>query len=127
VCIGTSATMSSADREDDRNQTVAEVASLLFGTGITALDVIGETLERVTNPTRDIAAVKPMLQAALRSLPSWADFDAFKDDPLAIWVELSLGIDLPTRTSHLAGRSQYPEGGRKPIGSRCGVRVRARP
>lgn len=97
VCIGTSATMSSADREDDRNQTVAEVASLLFGSGITALDVIGETLERVTNPTRDIAAVRPMLQAALsKHAQSWANFDAFKDDPLAIWVELSLGIDLPT-------------------------------
>jgi hypothetical protein len=37
-------------REDDRNQTVASVASLLFGAQITELDVIGETLERVTNP-----------------------------------------------------------------------------
>jgi superfamily II DNA/RNA helicase len=96
VCIGTSATMSSADREDDRNQTVANVASLLFGAQISALDVIGETLERVTNPARDVAAVKPLLKAALaKPAHAWGDFDTFRDDPLAIWVELNLGIDLP--------------------------------
>lgn len=96
VCIGTSATMSSADREDDRNQTVADVASLLFGARVTALDVIGETLERVTNPARDVAAVKPLLKAALaKPIHAWSNFDAFRDDPLAIWVELNLGIDLP--------------------------------
>jgi hypothetical protein len=96
VCIGTSATMSSSEREDDRNKAVADVASLLFGTPLTALDVIGETLERVTNPARDIASVKPLLQTALRkSEHGWHSFEEFKDDPLAIWVELNLGIDLP--------------------------------
>jgi ATP-dependent helicase YprA (DUF1998 family) len=44
VCIGTSATMSSADREDDRNQTVAECGQPAFRRQISALDVIGETL-----------------------------------------------------------------------------------
>lgn len=96
VCIGTSATMSSADREDDRNQTVADVASLLFGAKIEALDVIGETLERVSNPTRDVAAVKPLLKDVLsQPVHTWNSFEAFKDDPLAIWIELNLGIDLP--------------------------------
>ena len=65
VCIGTSATMSSSGTQDDRDQTVGDVASLLFGTRITPLDVIGETLERVTNPSRDVHAVKPQLKAAL--------------------------------------------------------------
>ena len=96
VCIGTSATMSSSERQDDRNQTVAEVASLLFGTPITVLDVIGETLERVTDKSRDVAAVKPQLLAALsKTTHAWSNFDDFRGDPLAIWVELNLGIDLP--------------------------------
>lgn len=96
VCIGTSATMPSSEREDDRSKAVADVASLLFGTPLTALDVIGETLERVTNPSRDVSAVKPLLSAALKKAEhTWPNFEAFKDDPLAIWVELNLGIDLP--------------------------------
>ena len=43
VCIGTSATMSSAASESERNRVVVEVASKLFGTRITEHEVIGET------------------------------------------------------------------------------------
>src|SRR5690606_33509959 len=57
VCIGTSATMSSAGTQADRNKTVAAVASKLFGTSITEHDVIGETLERVTDPAKGLEAV----------------------------------------------------------------------
>ena len=97
VCIGTSATMSSTGTRADRNQTVAAVASLLFGTLITEQDVIGETLERVTNSAKDVQAVKPRLLATLqRDTHSWTTFQAFEDDPLAIWVELNLGIELPS-------------------------------
>lgn len=96
VCIGTSATMSSTGTQADRNQTVASVASLLFGAQITEQDVIGETLERVTNPAKDIHAVKALLkQALLRESFQWPDFAAFSEDPMAVWVELSLGIELP--------------------------------
>ncbi|WP_240650165.1 DEAD/DEAH box helicase [Variovorax atrisoli] len=96
VCIGTSATMSSTGTQADRNQTVADVASLLFGARITENDVIGETLERVTNPSKGIPAVKPLLKSALlKEDHHWPDFTAFSDDPLAVWVELNLGIELP--------------------------------
>lgn len=96
VCIGTSATMSSTGSLADRNRTVAEVASKLFGARISEQDVIGETLERVTDPLKDVVAVQPELGAAVaRPEFSWADFDAFRIDPLAIWVELNLGIELP--------------------------------
>ncbi len=96
VCIGTSATMSSTGTQADRDQTVAAVASLLFGAQITEQDVIGETLERVTNPAKDIHAVRPKLLAALRrDTHVWPRFQDFQDDPLAIWVELNLGIELP--------------------------------
>ena len=96
VCIGTSATMSSTGSQVDRNRVVADVASKLFGTPISEHDVIGETLERVTNPLQDINAIRAELPAAItRKQDIWADFDTFCNDPLAIWVELNLGIELP--------------------------------
>lgn len=96
VCIGTSATMSSTGSLADRNTTVAEVASKLFGASISEQDIIGETLERVTDPLKDIAAVRAELAGAVaRTQFAWADFDAFRVDPLSIWVELNLGIELP--------------------------------
>jgi ATP-dependent helicase YprA (DUF1998 family) len=66
VCIGTSAAMSSAEHRGDSNQAVANVASRLFGATITAQDVIGETLERVTDPALDLAAIRPHLSAAIQ-------------------------------------------------------------
>lgn len=96
VCIGTSATMSSAGTQADRNRTVAEVASKLFGASISEHDVIGETLERVTDPLKDVSAIAAELAVAIqRETHQWSDFEAFRRDPLAIWVELNLGIELP--------------------------------
>ncbi|WON72909.1 DEAD/DEAH box helicase [Nitrosospira sp. Is2] len=96
VCIGTSATMSSTGNLADRNKTVAEVATKLFGARISEQDIIGETLERVTDPLKDVAAVQPDLGTAVaRPEFTWANFDAFRIDPLSIWVELNLGIELP--------------------------------
>lgn len=95
ICIGTSATMSSTGTQADRNKTVAQVASKLFGTTITEHDVIGETLDRVTNPEKNVNAVKPFLKSALSLAEfAWSNYQAFQDDPLAIWVELNLGIAL---------------------------------
>lgn len=88
--------MSSTGTQADRNQTVASVASLLFGASITEHDVIGETLQRVTNPGKDVQAIKLLLKSVLLTdAHAWVDFEAFSDDPLAIWVELTLGIELP--------------------------------
>jgi Lhr-like helicase len=96
VCIGTSATMSNAGDQTARNRVVAEVARKLFGASISEQDVIGETLERVTNPLKDVNAIRAELPAAIaREQDIWADFDSFRNDPLSIWVELNLGIELP--------------------------------
>lgn len=96
VCIGTSATMSSTGTQADRNRTVAAVATRLFGAHISEHDVIGETLERVTDPLKDVSAIASALPAAIRREHyEWPDFDAFQRDPLSIWVELNLGIELP--------------------------------
>lgn len=96
VCIGTSATMSSTGSLVDRNKTVAEVASKLFGASISEQDIIGETLERVTDPLKDVTAIQAELAGAVaRTQFAWTDFDAFRVDPLSIWVELNLGIEIP--------------------------------
>ena len=95
LCIGTSATMSTTGTVEDQNKTVADVASKLFGTTVTAHEVIGETLERVTDESLDLAAVKPSLPARIAcSRYNWPTFDDFRRDPLAVWVELKLGIDM---------------------------------
>jgi len=105
VCIGTSATMASTGTQADRNQTVAVVASKLFGTKIGPDDVIGETLERITNPSLAIPAIRSKLKDALQSQSfSWPDFSAFRNDPLAIWVELTLGLELPPEGGYVRAR-----------------------
>lgn len=96
TCIGTSATMSSTGKRADRNRVVADVASKLFSAKISEHDVIGETLERVTTPSKDVEAVRPLLKSEIqKEYFTWNDFDEFKDSPLAIWVELNLGIEIP--------------------------------
>lgn len=95
LCIGTSATMSSTGSIEDQKKTVSHVASKLFGTAISPHEVIGERLERVTDKSLDLAAIRPHLASSVRKgTHSWATFDDFKRDPLAVWVELKLGIDM---------------------------------
>ncbi len=93
LCIGTSATMPTTGTIEDQNKTVAEVASKLFGAPITAHDVIGETLERVTDDTLDLTAIRPLLAARITAgKHEWQGFDDFRRDPLAVWLELTLGV-----------------------------------
>ncbi|MEI6068452.1 MAG: DEAD/DEAH box helicase [Methylococcaceae bacterium] len=96
ICIGTSATMSSTGSKDDQMKTVAEVSSKLFGTLVSPNDIIRETLERVTDPSRDVAAIRYLLlESLIRTAFEWPTFEDFRNDPIAIWVELNLGIELP--------------------------------
>ncbi len=96
TCIGTSATMSSTGKQVDRNRVVAEVATRLFGTKVSEHDVIGETLERVTTPSKDVSSIRSLLKAEIQNASfSWDNFEDFQDSPLAIWVELNLGIEIP--------------------------------
>lgn len=93
ICIGTSATMSSTGKQADRNKVVADVSSKLFGAKISEHDVIGETLERVTTQSKDVASIKALLKSEIEKESfSWSGFDEFKDSALAIWVELNLSL-----------------------------------
>ncbi len=100
LCIGTSATMSSTGTPEDQKKTVSDVASKIFGTPVAETDVIDETLHRATNPSLGLKAVKPLLKARLeQKIESWPDLESFRNDPLAVWTELTLGLDLENQSS----------------------------
>ncbi|TCP37586.1 DEAD/DEAH box helicase [Sphingomonas sp. BK235] len=93
LCIGTSATMASGD-EDAGRVAVANVGTSLFGSIVSADDVITESLERCTafggEPTKFDAQLRAAVEAA-DALPTTAE--AFRTDPLAVWLELNIGLE----------------------------------
>src|SRR5436853_1377417 len=62
-CVGTSATLAGRGSWEEQREDVARLATRLFGDEVEGSDIIGETLERATNPidetsADDIAALK---------------------------------------------------------------------
>lgn len=102
ICIGTSATMSTKGSRDKRRQTVAEVASLLFGVSVKAENVIDETLERsIKIPAPD----DNQLRHSIANLANLTDNtqSAFKVNPLSAWIEMNFG--LAEEEGHLVRRT----------------------
>lgn len=94
ICIGTSATMVSEAVGVDTSEGVARVASLLFGAKISPESVITESLARATDVSRNSISVRPDLRAAVESdLSANMTDEEFAQNPLAIWIELSIGLD----------------------------------
>ncbi len=91
LCVGTSATMATEGTPEERNGVVAGVASKLFGTNVSANNVITETLQRVTVGD-EIPKADALKEALTAVLPASADFEILKAHPLAVWVELNLGL-----------------------------------
>lgn len=93
LCIGTSATMASGD-EDAGREAVSQVGSTLFGCPVAKEDVITETLERRTEYLRSDEALRAeIIQAIGSDSPLPGSDDLFKFDPLAVWIELNVGLD----------------------------------
>ncbi|PZU14668.1 MAG: DEAD/DEAH box helicase [Citromicrobium sp.] len=93
TCIGTSATMASGD-EDVGRAAVSKVGSVLFGESVTPEDVVTETLERRTTHTGDESALRrQVIQLITSGAPVPTAPSQFKNDPLAVWVELNIGLD----------------------------------
>ena len=94
ICIGTSATMASKGDDDARTSSVSEAASRLFGVPIGPDSVIDESLRRATDDRLRLSDVEPMLGAILRNDLSdrLTDADLYTH-PLAVWVELALGLE----------------------------------
>lgn len=92
-CIGKSATMATEGTEQAKIEKVTEVASCLFGTRITASSVITETLQRSTPEQLLIEHVRPQLAEAIRAgVPESVSYTTLAQHPLAVWVELMLGL-----------------------------------
>ncbi len=94
ICIGTSATMASEGSAASRAETVAEVASRLFGTALGPEAVIDESLRRATDDSLSLADVRPLLRSTVEApLPDTLTDTDLRRHPLAVWVELSLGLE----------------------------------
>lgn len=103
ICIGTSATMVSDDASTDPAASVAVVASRLFGTQITSDGVIGESLERATNPAININSLGDRLASAVTDeIPESLSDTALRSHPLAVWIELEIGLDDAQRLTRRA-------------------------
>lgn len=93
LCIGTSATMVSEGSDASRAETVANVASRLFGTLVESDAIIDETLRRATDTKLTLEDVIPCLTHTLMApLPDALTDADLRQHPLAVWAELSLGL-----------------------------------
>ena len=89
-CVGTSATMTTEGDAEDQRKEVARTAQTLFGVPVDPVNVIGETLERITNPAgNDTEALR---QRIADPAPPH-DFADFTADPVASWIEEVFGFE----------------------------------
>jgi ATP-dependent helicase YprA (DUF1998 family)/very-short-patch-repair endonuclease len=86
-CIGTSATLAGPGTKDEQRQQVAELATRIFGVGIPATNIVGETLRRATSGDADAAALRDRLAQPIAT--TWAELQS---DPLAVWTEQHFGL-----------------------------------
>jgi superfamily II DNA/RNA helicase len=90
LVIGTSATMASEGDRAERNRTVADVATKLFGVHIKPDNIIDETLKRVAKVA--VPEAKDDLCKAAELPPPQATLDAVTNHPLAAWTEETFGL-----------------------------------
>lgn len=94
LCIGTSATMSSAADEQERNVAVAQVGEKLFGEPISANAVIDESLARATDPAQTGKALGATLrEAVIAPIPQIMLDEELRTHPLAVWLETEIGLE----------------------------------
>ena len=114
ICVGTSATMASGGAEADRKREVARAAATLFGAEVGPEQVIDETLMR---STPEIDADSPEARGALAAAVAAADgappdtSDAFRETPLAAWIESAFGVQTDSGAGRLARRKPRPLAG----------------
>ncbi|MBI4369148.1 MAG: DEAD/DEAH box helicase [Elusimicrobia bacterium] len=95
TCVGTSATLASPGTWQQQRKSVAELATRLFGGNVADDCVVGESLQRISNPisdtdSNDVDVLKTaILQGDQRSLGT---FEHFRADPVARWIEGIAGI-----------------------------------
>jgi ATP-dependent helicase YprA (DUF1998 family) len=88
--IGTSATVTTDGNREQRRQSVATVASRLFGVTVPPSNVIDETLLRVAQVP--VPARPDELRRAVEMEPPAPTVEAVVQHPLAAWVEEAFGL-----------------------------------
>jgi len=92
--VGTSATLAGAGTQEERQASVAAMASQVFGTLVKQEHVIGETLVRTTSSAGQDGQFLQLLTARVReggrNLPT--DYQGFIQDPLSTWIESTFGV-----------------------------------
>jgi hypothetical protein len=86
--------MVSDDANADPAASVALVASRLFGTQVTSDAVIGESLERATDPALKLKTLGGRLAAAVNDeIPDSLSDAELRSHPLSVWIELEIGLE----------------------------------
>ncbi len=89
LCIGTSATMSTEGTRGDRQETVAHVASKLFGVEVKTENVIDETLEpSIKRPYPTVKELQEVVEKPSLIEEDKYDLESFQNHPLSAWIEL---------------------------------------
>ncbi|RIL09302.1 hypothetical protein DCC79_11475, partial [bacterium] len=110
-CVGTSATLAGGGTLADQQRVVAALATRLFGAPVTPERVIAETL---TRRTQEHAPDDAAFAASLRTRVAGPTPDTprawepFMADPLASWVETTLGLDTEPATRRLRRAAPIP-------------------
>jgi ATP-dependent helicase YprA (DUF1998 family)/very-short-patch-repair endonuclease len=92
-CVGTSATLAGPGTFAEQREEVARVATRLFGSEVTPDHVIGETLRPATAEVNiDAPEFTAALTTRVRSGTTPTTYSETIDDPLAQWIERTLGI-----------------------------------
>ncbi len=104
ICVGTSATLSSTGDRMEQNREISRVASLLFGSKVEPENVIGESLQRLTNEFDfDSPAVISKLRDSIDSTlkANDANIDDIKQDAFFSWIETTFGVETDPVTGRL--------------------------
>ncbi|WP_457651644.1 DEAD/DEAH box helicase [Rhodocaloribacter sp.] len=90
TCVGTSATLATEGSLAEQRRAVAALASDIFAEEVKPENVIGETLERVTEPPGDGFAEALRRAVASDDLPE--TYEALRRHALMQWIEDAIGL-----------------------------------
>ena len=90
ICMGTSATMSSAGTPLQKKESVAQVATTIFGKTYNANQIVQEYLEPCTLGN-EVNALE-LREAFLKGIDSGANEVAFVEHPITNWLEMNIAL-----------------------------------
>jgi very-short-patch-repair endonuclease len=96
LCIGTSATIAGGLDLAMQQREVAAVATTIFGAEVCPESVILETLEWTTKGPAPGAAdlLRDRIELAAAGGPFPKDYHEFVNDPLVVWIESNMGLEM---------------------------------